>query len=120
MGCISTEYYPKESIILREIVLNDTSIRIFYSYPMETMYYSKGVDYVYDSACNQIIIKFVRQSVKGFTKKVMIDNELTNFEVYDSITSNIIKIDCNLIEISIESYWDLSKSCKNEIIRIEN
>lgn len=118
MGCSTMRYYPTEKITLQEISKNDSVLSVYYRVPLETMYYSSGIDFVYNKDCSQVVIKVVRQRINT-SPKVMLQSVLSR-DVVDSTKLKELGINSYMVEIPIEEHWHLSNACDKEIVRISD
>jgi len=75
LGCTSSKYYSKNNIELLEFEKQGDVLGIYYKVPLETMYYSSGVDYLYNDF-DKLEIKFVRAKI-GSRPKQMVKSSLT-------------------------------------------
>lgn len=77
MGCTTqnNSYYPRESMKLRDVIIDEEWITVYYNLPSETFYYSPGIDYVYREGDKQFEIRVVRQKLKA-KLTVMAESEL--------------------------------------------
>lgn len=73
-GCISTvpDYYKKDDVMIINVTSDDNYITIFYEVPIETVYYSSGVNYFYNKSSSKLEIKFIKQDINGKIKDVMV------------------------------------------------
>lgn len=115
MGCSTMKYYPTEKITLQEITKNNSVLSVYYSVPLETMYYSSGIDFVYNKDCNQVVIKVVRQRINT-NPKVMLQSVLFR-DVVDSTKLKEFGINSYMVEIPIEEHWNLNNACNKEIVK---
>jgi len=68
-GCTSQHYYPKDKVELLEVEKQGSLLFIYYKVPMETMYYSSGVDYSYNKG--ELEIKIVRAKINSHPKQMV-------------------------------------------------
>lgn len=115
MGCSTMKYYPTVKITLQEITKNNSVLSVYYSVPLETMYYSSGIDFVYNKDCNQVVIKVVRQRINT-NPKVMLQSVLSR-DVVDSTKLKEFGINSYMVEIPIEEHWNLNNACNKEIVK---
>ena len=118
LSCNPTNnYYPKEEIKLLEYCVSDNLISILYRAPLESMYYSSGIDYSYNEKCNQIELKFVRERIKSnsipMLKSILLKN--TN----DSTRINKYGEYIWIVKIPIKKIWDLDNPCENTILKMK-
>jgi len=60
--------YPSKKVNIFEIKQDDSNIYIYYTIPLETLYYSSGVDYKYINSFSEIEARFIRQNIKSKKK----------------------------------------------------
>lgn len=82
------------------------------------MYYSSGIDFVYNDDCNQIKIKVVRQRINTISNPM--SHSVISKYVVDSVESKELGIVCYIVEIPIEEHWSLDNACDRKIVKIEN
>lgn len=75
LGCTSSKYYSKNNVELLEFEKQGNVLGIYYKVPLETMYYSSGIDYLYNDL-DKLEIKFVRAEIRSNSKQ-MIKSSLT-------------------------------------------
>ncbi len=75
LSCTSSKYYSKDNVELLEFERQGNVLGIYYKVPLETMYYSSGIDYLYDDF-DKLEIKFVRAEIGSYPKQ-MVKSSLT-------------------------------------------
>ena len=64
VSCTSdNKYYEKSNVDILNVSISNRTIDIYYSVPLETMYYSSGVDYVFNDKSGKIDLSFVKQKI---------------------------------------------------------
>ena len=70
LGCTSSKYYSKNDVELLEFEKQGNVLGIYYKVPLETMYYSSGIDYLYNDS-DKLEIKFVRSKIRSHSKQMV-------------------------------------------------
>lgn len=74
-SCTSSKYYSENNVELLEFEKQGNVLVIYYKVPLETTYYSSGIDYLYNDF-DKLEIKFVKAKIKSHPEQ-MIKSSLT-------------------------------------------
>lgn len=116
--CNSTNSYYKNSQVNLLFIDNSESkfILVYYSIPLESIYYSSGIDFFYNYNCNQIEIKVVRQKINTKVDVMLKSSLLKNTE--DSLKMNQFGLFSYVVKIPKNKKWQLDNSCYGKLIKI--
>jgi len=103
--------YKIENIKIINTRVKDDTLLLCYSIPLETMYYSPGINYSYNKKTKFIEIYVVRQKINS-QKRVMVSSKLIEND------SAMCKKNYYLIKIPLLKGWDIDKN--NPSIQILN
>ena len=84
-GC-SNKYYKKEQVKLLKLENTKDSIILYYTVPLETIYYSSGIDLYENKITNQNKIRFVRQKINSKIKVNFKSELITNKNILSSLS----------------------------------
>lgn len=115
MGCTAKNnaYYPKESVKLQNVITDPEWITIYYTIPLETVYYSPGIDYEYGEDDKQFEISVVRQKLKASTT-VMAESKLLK-NTKDSVLVKDYGINTYVVKIPNDVHLENKDNDRNSI-----
>jgi len=108
-SCEEKEYYSPTQINILKSIVEDDSLTIYYKAPLETMYFSSGVDYSYSNDFKTVELKFIREKIGNDTERVLaksflVKNEFRFKQKYKEIDVYAFRLknDLNVTEADIE------------------
>lgn len=113
-SCSNKKYYNKYDVRILNIEARDNALIIYYKVPLETFYYSSGVDYYFKKS-DSLELKFIKEELNTESIKKVSSNLVST-----KIEQKLYGVDAYIIKIPNKFTGKNINENKKRIIVVDN